>query len=179
MASQGFVSLYNNLPAHAYSGTALASSNSLTDISPVPNITIAAGSLETGQVIRVTARMKFSTTGTPTFLAGIYYGGIAGNKLCAIGATATASTGTNWPIEVNALLVVNSVGTSGSITASGFVDLGTSLTAATHIPMDASAIAAVTVDTTTAKILTLGAQWGTNSASNTVQCIQWVVEGLN
>lgn len=183
MANQGYSSLYNNLPSPAYSGTALTNSTTLTDINPVPNITIAAGSLEAGQAIRITARCKFSNvTAAPSLLVGIYYGGVAGTKLCAITSTATTLTAANWPIQIDALLNVNSVGTSGSITASGMVFLGTSLTAGTWIPMDASAIAAVSVDTTTAKALTLGAQWAGGSApsaSDTIQCIQWAVEGLN
>jgi hypothetical protein len=183
MANQGFSALLNNLPSPAYAGTALANSTSLTDISPVPNVTIPANSLMTGQVIRVTARCKFSNvTAAPSLLLGIYYGGVAGVKLCAIGATATTITAANWPIEVRALLTVQTVGASGSIMPSGEVLLGTSLTAWTAIPMDASATAAVTVDTTTAKALTLGAQWSGGSApsaSDTIQCLQWVVEGLN
>lgn len=179
MANQGYSSLINNLPSAAYNGTALVSSNSLTDVSPAPNVTIAAGALMTGQVIRVTARVKFSTTGTPTVLFGLYWGGIAGVKVCAIGATTTASTASNFPVQVDGLITVNSVGTSGTITGSGEVSLGTSLTAWTKIPMDASAIAPVTVDTTVSKILTLGAQWGTLNALNTLTVVQWAVEGLN
>ncbi len=45
-------------------------------------------------------------------------------------------------------------------------------------PMDDVAFAAVTIDTTAAKALTLGAQWGAASASNTLTVVQYVVEGV-
>lgn len=173
--------LGGQLPS-GYSGTALANSTTLTDISPVPNYTAAANSLYTGQTIDIYGSVKFSNvTAAPSILLGIYYGAVAGTKICAIGATATTLTAANWPIRIYATLTVTAIGTSGSITGSGMVFLGTSLTAGTWIPMDASAIAGVSVDTTTSKAITLGAQWSGGSApsaSDTIQCIQWTVEGL-
>ncbi len=41
---------------------------------------------------------------------------------------------------------------------------------------DGRFVATATIDTTAAKALTIGAQWGTNSASNTITCHHFGVE---
>ena len=60
----------------------------------------------------------------------------------------------------------------------GFVDIATSLTAVTRIPIPATALATVTIDTTTAKAITIGAQWGTASASNTLTVQGVLIESM-
>ena len=168
-----------NLPAAA----AYASSSSITDVSPgaASNgaFVIPANSLTIGSTITVEALCKFSNTGTPNLTLGVYYGGVAGTKLAATGATATTTGATNWPVRLKYVGTVQSLGTSGSIVGGGYVMLGTSLTAFTLIPIDAAATAAVTIDTTAAKALTLGATWGTLSASNTLTCMNFVVTVTN
>ena len=61
----------------------------------------------------------------------------------------------------------------------GSYDLPTSLTAIARTSMPATQTQPVTVDTTTAKALTAGATWGTNSASNTLTCEGFHVHLLN
>lgn len=174
---QTWVSVLNR--ANTSAGTALASSVTLTDINPTPNVIIPANSLQIGSRLEVIAAGKFSTTGTPTLLFGVYWGGVAGTVLCDIGATTTASAASNLPWRLQAWIDVRSIGSAGSMIAFGHVQLGTSLTAVTTIPMDNAAIAAVSsLDTTSAKALTVGAQWGTSSASNTVTCEMFMVKSL-
>jgi len=151
-------------------GTALASSTSLTDISPAPQVVLPANQLNNvGARLRCRAFGSFSTTGTPTLLLGFYYGGVAGTALAATGAT-TTGTASSWPWWAELLLEVRTTGSSGTVMCQGAVYLATSLTAVTTIPIPATALAAVTVDTTSAKAVTVGAQWGTSSASNTITC---------
>jgi len=163
-------------PQFVASGTALASSAALTDVSPTPNITIPANFLQPGQLIRVKAAGTFSNTGTPTLLLGVYYGGIAGTALAATSAITTTTGATNWQWTVEYVGRVRTIGSSGTIMGFGAVDLGTSLTAVTHRPIPETALATVTIDTTAAKALTLGAQWGTSSASNTLTCVHFDVD---
>lgn len=165
-------------PVNTSDGTALASSTTLTDISPVPQITIPANFLVPGSRLEVEASGKFSNTGTPTLLLGVYWGGVAGTKLAATGATTTTTAATNWPWRIKANIDVRAIGTSGSFVTTGFVWLATSLTAFSTIPIDAAAVAAVSVDTTTAKTLTIGAQWGTSNASNTTTCVSVMVKSV-
>lgn len=176
MPVQTWTSLLN-FPAPA-SGSALASSVTLTDISPTPQYTIPANYLQVGMVLGVFAQGTFSNTGTPTLLLGVYYGGVAGTKLAATGATTTTTAATNWPWRVWYRGTVRSIGSSGTIMGGGFVMLGTSLTAMSLIPIDNAAAATVTIDTTTAKTLTIGAQWGTSNASNTTTCVQFHAQAI-
>lgn len=163
-------------PQFIASGGAYASSNTLTDVSPTPNITIPANFLQPGMLLRVQAAGTFSNTGTPTLLLGVYYGAVAGTALAATSAITTTTGATNWQWTVEYVGRVRTIGSSGTIMGFGSVDLSTSLTAVTHRPIPETALANVTIDTTTAKALTLGAQWGTNNASNTLTCVHFDVD---
>lgn len=144
-----------------------------------PQSTLPANFLNyVGATVRLTAFGTFSNTATPTLLLGFYYGGVAGVALCATGATTTTTGAANWPFRMEATATVRTIGATGTIIVQGFADLATSLTAVTRIPMPATALAVVTIDTTTAKAVTAGAQWGTNSSSNTLTCHQMIVESM-
>lgn len=170
-------------PFHSASGTALANSVTLTDISPTPNIVPAAFTLlEVGMEFEINAYGEFSTTLTPTLLMGFYWGGVAGTALAATTAVTTGSGAASWPWQLYYRGRVRAAGTTGSIVGEGWSNLGTSLTAATmrQIP-ETLALRTVTIDTTGAgaKPLTVGAQWGTASASNTITCYDISVDIAN
>lgn len=167
-----------NSPQQVAAGAAYNTSTTLTDVSPAPQLTLPANFLGNGSALRLTACGTFSNTATPTLLLGFYYGGVAGVALAAIGATTTTTAATNWPWRIEATATVRSNGATGTIITQGFVDLATSLTAVTRIPLPATALATVTIDTTAAKVLSVGAQWGASSASNTLTCHQFLVESL-
>jgi hypothetical protein len=158
-------------PLHLTDGTPLATSTTLTEVSPAPPVVLPANTLEPGVEIEVAAFLSFSTTATPTLLLGIYYGGVAGVALAASTAITTGTTAAAWPIKMRYRGIVRTVGTAGTIIGMGELLLGTSLTAYTAraIPETAAARTA-TIDTTAAKSITIGAQWGTSSASNTITC---------
>lgn len=163
-------------PQHIASGTALASSTTLTDVSPTPNITIPANFLQPGMLIRIEAACTFSNTATPTLLLGAYYGGVAGTALAATSAVTTTTGATNWQATLKYVGRVRTVGSAGTIMGYGRVGFGTSLTAITYRPIPETALATVAIDTTAAKALTIGAQWGTNSASNTLTCVHFDID---
>jgi hypothetical protein len=167
---------YPLLPQSIASGAAYASSTTLTDVSPTPNLTIPANFLQPGMLLRIRAAGTFSNTGTPTLLLGVYYGAVAGTALAATSAITTTTGATNWQWTVEYVGRIRTVGSSGTIMGFGSVDLATSLTALTHRPIPETALAAVTIDTTASKALTLGAQWGTSSASNTLTCVHFDVD---
>jgi hypothetical protein len=158
-------------PLHTANGTALATSTTLTDVSPSPPITVAGNQWEAGTEFEIRAMGEFSTTGTPTLLIGIYYGGVAGVALAVSAAITTASGAAAFPWQLDYRGVVRSIGTSGSINGQGRLYLGTSLAVASINMMPITQeLRTVTVDTTTNKAVTIGAQWGTSSASNTLTC---------
>lgn len=170
-------------PLQAADGTAYASSVTITDVSPgglAGAIIIPAGSLDLGTTIKMGAAFTASNTGTPTLLIGFYYGGVAGTALAATTAITTTTAMVNWKWEIYLEGVIQAVGTSGKFMPSrGEVHVPTSLTAFTSRPIPETALAQVTIDTTLQKIITLGATWGTSSASNTLTCKHMWVETLN
>jgi hypothetical protein len=154
-------------PFNTADGTAVANSTTLTDASAAPQITLPAGQLEIGTEIEVEAFGTFSTTATPTLLLGFYYGGVAGVALAA-SAAITTGTATNWPVIMSYRGVVRAVGAAGSINGQGVLYLGTALNAFNVRPIpETFAARTVAIDTTAAKAITVGAQWGAASASNT------------
>lgn len=164
-------------------GTALASSTSATDItaggnSPGRAFTFPAGYLQTGMQLRVRAKGIVSNTGTPNLTLGLYYGGVAGTALATTGAVATASSLSNsiWSLEAD--LRVDGVGASGAIRTLGSVS-GPFASAVMLPAAGSSSGNSVTVDTSTAQILTVGATWGTSSASNSIQLVMFTVERSN
>lgn len=179
MASQ-YWEILLNAPPSAGPGTAYSTSVTLTDVSPAPQYSLPAGSLQPGSVLRWSAFGVFSTTGTPTLLLGFYYGGVAGAlPLATTGAVTTGTTLTNVPFRIQAETVVRTNGAAGTAMTQGAAWLGTSVSAWSTLPIPNTALATVAIDTTTAKQLTLGAQWGTNSASNTLTCHSFLVELLD
>jgi hypothetical protein len=156
-----------NSPQPTAAGTALANSTTLTDISVAPQFTLPANFLQAGSALKFSAWGVLSTTATPTILLGIYYGGVAGVALAATVATTTGSGVTNVPWRLELDTDVWTTGTAGTANSQGLWMLGTSVSAATAAPLPQVAQTTVTIDTTAAKTLTVGAQWSAASASNT------------
>jgi hypothetical protein len=157
-------------------GAAYASSNTLTDVSPTPNTMIPANYLLPGSVLEVRAVGRFSTTGTPTLNLGVYWGGVAGTALCTTGTVTTASGAANVTWDLTATLTVRTIGSAGSVFATGRAH-GIASAATVLMPASAPAVTS-SLDTTAAKALTVGATWGTNSASNTLTVHQFVITQL-
>lgn len=161
-------------------GTALASSTTLTDISPAPQCVLPANYLYAGQRLRLTAYGIFSTTtGTPTLLLGGYYGGVAGTLLAATAANATTNNSASWPWQLYLDIYVRTTGSSGTVWCNGTVNVGSALTTFNTYAIPSSQTQPITINTTTANALTVGAQWGTSSASNTVTCEDAYIEALS
>lgn len=163
-------------PLNVTAGAAYVSSSTIADVSPTPQVVFPANLLDVGQVIRLKAFGTFSNTATPTLVLGFYYGGVAGTALAATSAITTTTGATNWPWQLEYEGRVRSTGSSGTIMGAGMISLATSLTAYTYRPIPETALATVAIDTSTAKSLTVGATWGTLSASNTLTCHHLSVE---
>ena len=161
------------------SGT-VANTATLTDCSTQPWPTLPANFLGyVGASMRLTAFGQFSTTGTPTLLIGFYYGGVGITPLCATAATLTGSGVTGVPWRAEATFTIVTTGTSGTAKAQGVCWLGTSSTVWTPLPMFTATLGTVTpIDTTSAKYLSLGVQWSSANASNTITCQQFIAESL-
>jgi hypothetical protein len=169
----------------AVDGAAYANSTSPTDVSPAPLLVLPANYLDVGSVIRCTAWGEFSTTGTPTLTLGIYYGGVAGTAIATTGAVTTQSAASHASFRLTFEFVCRTIGTSGTVygmgqlAGVGATPTGGTTGTTTPVMLPANTPAAVTVDTTTAKALTVGATWGAASASNTLTVHGYLVESLN
>lgn len=168
-------------PFHTTDGAAYASSTTLTDVSPLPHCVLPGNYLEPGVELEIVAEGQFSNTGTPTLLLGLYYGAVAGALPLAASSAVTTTTGaTAWPWQLWYRGTVRTVGSTGSIQGQGRLYLGTALTLFTVRPIPETAAGrTVTIDTTTAKSITVGAQWGTSNASNTLTCTNITIQTLS
>lgn len=173
--------LINNAQtSQTQTGPPLANSVTLTDVTPGANVagqafTIPASYLHVGQQYRVAASGIVSTTGTPTLSLGVYFGGVAGVAVATTGAVATISGLSSAAWVLDAMLRVEQEGPNGQVRAIGHISgIYPSATM-----LSAAAGAAVTVNTSAPQILTIGAQWGTASASNSLQVLMFTVERLN
>ena len=167
-----------NSPQPTAAGTPLANSVSLTDISVAPPFVLPANFLQPGSALQFTAFGVFSTTATPTLLLGVYYGGVAGTALATTGAITTGSAVTNVPWRLELTATVRTVGATGTAMSQGQYQMGTSVSAWNSLPFPNTALATVSIDTTAAKALTIGAQWSAANASNTITCHGFLVESL-
>lgn len=182
MASTQWVQLLN---AGTYSqlnaGTIYNSSNSATDVSPGAATNglayfLPSDFLNAGMQLRITANGIVGNTGTPTLNLGVYYGGVLGTALATTGAVATASSLSNSPWELTALIRVETVGPSGTVRTIGKVS--GPYAGVTFLPATASGGNSVAIAMQTASALTIGATWGTNASANTLTVYQYLIESV-
>ena len=170
-------------------GVALANSVTATDISANPQYVLNPNAITTvGQSLRIRAAGVFSNTGTPTLILGAYKNtttsgggtGVSGTAMAATAATTTTTGATNWMWLLDLTCTFTAVGSAGTLFSYGSVLLGTSATAVTTIPIpNATPQTAIAFNTTVGNILSIGAVWGTASASNTIICNHYFIELLN
>jgi hypothetical protein len=177
------------------SGTAVA--NTTTETILFPNVTVPANYMQDGRVLRVRAWGAYGTTGTPTLIFSIRWGGVSGTVL-AKSSTVTLTSGVGggasmtalWELE--AILQTRSNGASGTVFTGGTATMYTS-TAATAgtvtnygmpLPIASGSTGgttpvAVTADLTADTALSLTATFGTANAANSIQGNIYILEGLN
>ncbi|HSZ70245.1 MAG TPA: hypothetical protein VK756_07775 [Solirubrobacteraceae bacterium] len=177
------------------SGAAYASSKVLTDVSPGGKnagsaLVIPASSLIVGNVFRFTAMGTYSTKAEVTkAVLGIYFGGVAGTALVKTGELALEKSAKSWPWMLQAIARVTAVGVAGVSTGAKFITEGfghyavaaTGLASSTfQMPGESATGGEVTeLSSGVSNIVTLGAEWKTEGAENTLTCYQWLVESLN
>lgn len=170
---------WNQLLATAEtSGAALANSTTPTSLLPTAAVyTLPANFVDVGSSFRVKASGVFSTTGTPTLTLSLY---LAGSTFCASQAITTASgaTTTTWSVEFNLTVRAIGSGTTANAMFSGLAAGVTSATALTMIPATSPAVGSG-FNSTQANAWDFYATWGTASASNTIQLVQYSLESLN
>ncbi len=177
MAGQSWVAL---VPPGFWTvdGTALNTSTTLTKISPAPDCVVPVNGMNVGSRLRVTAAGRFSTFTSGTLNLGLYWGDVAGPALGTTGALVMPVSQTNLTWRLEAIIDFRTNGTAGTAMTTGQAILGLTTLTASSFLIPGSAPATVSIDTTVAKILALGATWSVSSASNSIQCHEWMVESL-
>lgn len=170
-------------------GTAIA--NTTTETSIYPDITIPANTMADGRILRVTLYGKYSTTGAPTLTFRARWGAAgSGTVLAATGAMVTGSAVSNAMFKIELLLQTRTNGSSGTLLAFLDARIGEDATSTVGSATNASASdfgssagvsapAAATVSLIADTALSISAQWGTASASNTLTGMMAVYELLN
>lgn len=177
------------------SGTAIA--NSAAEAILFPNVVIPANYLQDGRALRIRGAGGYGTTGTPSLIFTMRWGGVSGTVLSKSFTTTTtsgvgggASMTAMWQFEV--LLQTRANGSAGSLFTTGQVTLFTSTapTAGTvtnyGLPValasgstGGTTPVAVTADLTADTGLSFTATWGTANAANSIQGHQYWLESLN
>lgn len=176
-----FASALDPFPTAASS--TFASFTTKQDISPQPLPVMGANQPRLGSKLWLKANGEFSTTGTPNLTLGFYIGTVAGVITTDIALSSVIATGSGaaaWPWDLEWSGTFTALGTSGTIVGSGALQLGTSLTAITTVPIPITqALRTVTWDTTIARAIGVSGTWGTSSASNTIKTNSFVAALLN
>jgi hypothetical protein len=147
-----------------------------------PNVTIPANYMQDGRRMRLTCSGKLSTTGTPTMVWALRWGGVSGTILANTEAITMGSgvTNVNWRTVLDIQTRLN--GATGTLLVFGSLAVHTSSTAVSTNVYGVSgfdAPAAVTVDLTADTALSFTGDWSANSASNTITGMDYGLESLN
>jgi hypothetical protein len=160
------------------SGTAVANLSAETIV--FPNVTIPANYLQDGRSLRVRAQGELSTTGTPTIIFRIRWGGVAGT-LIALSPTFTCANNSSHQLwDLDCVIQVRSNGSSGTVVAIGECTVnGATVPCQIFCVGGGTTPAATTVDLTADTAFSLTAQWSAQSASNTLTGMNYTIEALN
>lgn len=148
------------------------------------DVTLPAGYMYAGRVLKATlhGRASNAVTTPGTLQIRSRWGGLAGTLLHDTGAmtqNVIVQTNKSWMAEF--LFICRSVGTAGSILPTGWMTRGNRAAAAFTDPtvdqIPQTAPAAVSVDTTIAKVLSFTATPSLTTAS--ITCHSYVLEALN
>lgn len=170
-------------------GATIANSNTETII--FPNVTIPGNYMSDGRGLELIAQGKFSTTtGPPTLRFRLRWGGVGGTVLADSGTITTIASVTNAIWEIRLMIETRANGSSGSLSAMGWVELfgavaptvGSATGASARAAMGSAGItapASVTGDLTADTALALTALWSAASASNTLTGINYFLGAMN
>lgn len=155
-------------------GAAFNTFTTFKDVSPVPLPVVFGWQVEPGTMVQLEAEGEFSCATGVTLSIGFIWGatpGATGGVILAQSAAITTGTSpTAWPWHCKYRGVVTAVGATGTIVGSGVLDLGTSLTAYSSNALPTTqALRTVTIDTSVAKQIGVGAAWGASAAGNSIK----------
>jgi hypothetical protein len=135
--------------------------NTTTETSFGSGYTVKADTLIAGSVIRVRVAGSGGSTGSPSCVIRIRYGGVPGGV--ALAAVTTPTLTGSWEFSLDLMLTVRSAG--ASVAAKG--EVYKAAANGSPVNLDAQPVS-VTIDTTADKVIETSADWDTADALNTV-----------
>jgi hypothetical protein len=184
MGVQGWVSLLNWPGTHSLASGATSTNAAATTISPSPDYTQAANTIEPGSMIRLTAWGQAHTGTTTTNATITVLWGATTLLTSAATQIGAASTSQTVPWQLWATLQFRTIGTAGTVFAYGKLEMGsaaapaaTASTVSNLFPLSAPATTAV--DTTVSKILVVQAALSQTTGAPSITCDVYHLEGLN
>lgn len=177
--------------------TPTAVANTTTETVVFPNVTIPANYMQDGRALRIEMNGSYGTTGAPTLIFSVRWGGVAGTVLAKQAANVTtsgvgggASMTALWEADVK--LQTRSNGSAGTLMTNGksilftntLVTAGTVTQYGQPAPIvsgstGGSTPVAVTADLTADTALSFTATWGTANAANSIQGLNYELESRN
>lgn len=165
-------------------------SNTTTETIVCPDFNIPAYYLAPGRVLRITAAGLVSNVVTTpgTLTIRVRWGGVAGTVLLASGAMALDTTArTSYPWWLQCVMICRTAGATGTMMSFGRLDTPDTVaaTAANLLPQlmtsagSPAANAAVTIDTTAAKLLSVTGQFSVATSPTNLTCQVRLLEVLN
>lgn len=139
----------------------------------VGNLTIPANHLKVGKTYRIKGKGIVSDTGTPTLRIRVKLGStVVGDT----GAIALVGTVSNDTFNLEFEFTTRSTGSSGTVFGQGFFEFDNSNNTGLFEGMPNTAT--TTINTTTSQAISVSAEWGTASSSNTISLTNLTVEEL-
>lgn len=173
------------LMASIADATAVANTTNETSVSP--DVTISAGLLSEGRVLKLTAQGKLSTTGTPTIEFRLRIGGSGGSTgtLLMLSETITNGSGVSnvqWRVELE-IVCRRGGGSAGTLLVTGTIEVHTAATTVVrHVTgisgFDAPAEVG-SLNLSQDNLLALTGKWSAASSSNTLTCMMYLLQFLN
>lgn len=179
-------------PFHTAAGTTIGTFTTKRDISPAPCPVIWPGMLRIGSKIKIECEGEWSSTGSPTFVLGLYYGvaldASTGIPLAITGTLAESAAVTvgagaaAWPWRMEWRGLVTALGTAGSVLGQGDLEAAgtaiSSFSSTQAIPIT-QALRTVAIPTGGPLVVGVCATCSASSASNTVKVNNLSVQLLN
>lgn len=159
----------------ASTGTQTVVNTAVDTLITTKTYTVPANNCVPGRVYRVTARGVYTSANltTPSLIFTIRLG----STVVAASTTTNSGNGqTNRQWSVNADIICQTAGVSGTVESAGTFDIQTTATAVASAEM--ANTAPVTVNTTTSQLLQASIKWGTANANNSFTVRQLMIESL-
>src|SRR5262245_20889965 len=181
MARNTWVQLYNE-DARGLSADGLTLASFTTSAPVFPTVAFPANYFKTGRLLHFRARGEYgSSSSAPTMTWRLQNTvGTTVTLVTSAAITLTASLSNHkWEIDIQ--VQCRTEGTSGTLLASGDLNLSTSTTASTtyYLPVAGTANATATVDTTIAQTWGLEVACSASNASNTIKGTIMELKSIN